>query len=342
MYQDLLNTMKGFFKSATKPSVLLVTSALMTGCGGNGLGSGTDADANTDLTIGISDSPVENAKEVVIQIESITLEREGDDIVFDEFEGGSETASVDLLAFQGTSQFSIISNEEVPTGNYSNFIIDINDGGIEESYLIDDEDVTHEIKVPSGRLRLGAFSLDDPDNEALTVEFSLRKALAERPGNSPDGFNLKPRGVRLVNNNGISSLSGSVDSELFDTDDNCADKTEPTNGNVIYLFENHNLNPAQLSDIYDPDVDQGVTTINPFDAVSATQNDETSVWEYEFGFLPAGNYTLVFSCNAENDNPETHDGFELPIPNDQLVQVIIEENTNNICNLPIADNDCGS
>ena len=321
--------------------VTAITTAIA-GCGGNGLGSGTDAEANTDLTIGISDAPVESANEVVIEIESIRLQRAGEDVIFETFTGDQETITVDLLDYQGSAQLTLINSEEVPTGDYTDFILEINDNGIEESYLLDDEGVQHSINVPSGNLRLGSFSLTDGDNESLIIEFNLRKALAERPGSSPDGFNLKPRGVRLVNDRDLSTLSGTVDSDLFDTDDSCSDKTDPTVGNVVYLYQGHNLDVASLGDVFDPDEEPDATLQNPFEAVTVTQNDQTLDWEYEFGFLEAGNYTLAFSCNAEGDNPELLDELEIPLPVEQVIQITLEENQNAACDLPITDDECFS
>ena len=46
--------------------------------------------------------------------------------------------------------------------------------------------------------------------------------------------------------------------------------------------------------------------VAPFAVASLVQNALTANWEYVFGFLPAGDYTLAFACNTASGLLEMH------------------------------------
>ncbi|MCH8884926.1 MAG: hypothetical protein IIA41_15715 [SAR324 cluster bacterium] len=41
---------------------------------------------------------------------------------------------------------------------------------------------------------------------------------------------------------------------------------------------------------------------------------------YLFSYLPAGDYTLAFSCNAFDDNPDFDDHILIPAPEEELIE----------------------
>jgi hypothetical protein len=84
----------------------------------------------------------------------------------------------------------------------------------------------------------------------------------------------------------------------------------------------------QLSDDGRPD-----EAIEPFAAASVVEDGE-GLWSYTFAYLPAGDYTLAFSCDAQNDDPELFDGVTLPFPVDQIIERSAQTSGIN-CNFPI-------
>jgi len=146
--------------------------------------------------------------------------------------------------------------------------------------------------------------------------------------------------VRLVNEQLAVTLEGSVDSALFNTAPECAGKLVPTEGNVVYLYAGHDLS-GQLADAFDPDVANGVpaSAINPYAAVNVYQEIDNS-WHYHFGYLPAGDYTLAFSCNAEDDYADTYDDITIPLPATQRAEVTLTARQQAQCNLPISGGLC--
>ncbi|WP_101758126.1 DUF4382 domain-containing protein [Oceanicoccus sp. KOV_DT_Chl] len=340
-------TMKVFSVSA----LLLLLSACGGSSGGESftIGNGNPPDLEPgEVTIGISDAPVDDVKEVVIEIDRIIFRKSGeDDVVVDTFSSDdvtppvvdADTIQINLLDFQGTNQAIVIEGLELEDGEYSNIILEILDEDLGNSYVVELDDTQKLIKVPSDKLQLGKFTVTGEVEQTFTIEFNLRQSLVYKPG--PDEYNLKPRGVRIQNNSGDTSLSGTVASDLFDTESPCDEKTEPTSGNVVYLYEGHGLTVANLADMYDPDEDDDVpsSAIAPFIAEGLTESG--GVWQYKFAFLPAGEYTLVFSCNAADDDPEIFDELELPLPEDQIIELTLTGGSGLTCNLPVSDDECG-
>ena len=330
-------------------SKLLTASALgllLTACGGSSggesftIGNGKPPAPDPGVvSIGFSDAPVDDVKEVTIEVDTITFRKSGeDDVVVDTFTipelnlVDAETFQINLLAYQGSSQLLVIKDIELEDGEYSDIILDILDEDSEKSYVLELDDERKIIKVPSDTLKLGSFEVTGEETQTFTLEFNLRESLVYKPG--PDEYNLKPRGIRIQNNSDDSSLSGNVDSSLFDTETDCATKPDPLKGNVLYLYEGHELTVANLVDTYDPDEaeDLPANAIAPYTSV-VVGNDGA----YTFAFLPEGDYTLVFSCNAAEDDPEEYDELELPLPEEQIVELTLSAGSDLSYNLPVPE-----
>ncbi len=326
--------------------------AFLSACGGSGGGSnfiGVSAGSNKtgSISVGISDAPVDDVKEVVVEIDKITFKKAGkDDVVVDRFTSSDlnisdvDSFQIDLLEYRGSNQAIVINDITLPAGKYTDMVLSILDEDLNKSYVIENDDERKVIKVPSDTLKLGAFTVDADGEQTFTIEFNLRQAMTFTPGSS-DTYNLKPRGIRLQDNNGDRTISGMVDSSLFDTEAPCDAKAEPTVGNVVYLYEGHNLNVNNLADVFDPS-ESGpavpANAIEPF-ATTAVVANGTNQWRYSFAFLPAGDYTLAFSCDAANDDPEDYDGLTLPFPSSQLIE-LSTGSLSAVCDLPIDDDGC--
>ena len=74
-----------------------VLAMLILACGG----SGSSGEVfNREISFGIPDAPVEELESVTITIESMTLNREGeDDVVIETFDGDLERITIDLLDY---------------------------------------------------------------------------------------------------------------------------------------------------------------------------------------------------------------------------------------------------
>lgn len=336
----------------------LLLLPLLTACGGSEggsnfvLGASNEPDPPGTLSMGISDAPVDDVSAVVITIERITFERSGDDVVVETFTSADnelgvteqETFQVDLLKWQGSSQASLFDEMEIAAGDYSNVVLSIIDDDVTSSYVTELEgNIDRLIDVPSSELRLGGITVDSEGFRKYTIEFSLRKSMTYLPGS--EEYILKPRGVRVQDNAADAKISGSVNSLIFNEESPCAEKVDPEVGNVVYLYEGIGLATDDLADLYDPDDSSNVvldSTVEPFDAVAVIDVDNDGNWSYEFGFIPAGDYTLVFYCNAEGDDAEIYNDVTLFSPTDQITELTVGGGANQSCPLPIDSNgNCG-
>jgi len=292
------------------------------------------------FSLGVSDAPVDNAEEVVITIDSVTFKGDGlEDAVFDTFNNEAEgivdadTVTIDLLQFQGSAQLTILEGAEIPVGQYNQTIISVIDQDVELSYVTELGGAKKPIKVPSDNLKLGGISFEDSaENQALTVEFSLRKSLTYKPG--PDEYNLKPTGVRIVDASETGTIVGIVDIDTINQDISCIADTH-----LIYLYQGIGLNSDNLADSFD--TEQGASApdnaIAPFDTVAPSFDNDSNSYRYEFGFIPVGDYTLAYACNTgENgDEPDDYDGITIPNPVNQLTEVNVAIDTETVQDFPI-------
>ncbi|MEW6989079.1 DUF4382 domain-containing protein [Colwelliaceae bacterium 6441] len=333
---------------ATRFFSISFLSCFLISCGGSD--SSTEAPnttppaaiTDTTFTLGISDAPVDNADEVVITIESITFTRDGDDVVFDTFSNESEgivdaeTVMLDLLQFQGSAQFNILENATIPIDNYNQVIINVLDEDSTLSYVTELDGSIKSIKVPSDNLKLGGIAITgDSENQQFTVEFNLRKSMTYKPGK--EEYNLKPTGVRIVNNDETGIIAGNVDLDAINTDINCMAGTH-----LIYLYQGTDLDMSLLADTFDSEnTDNGApdSAISPFDAVTPTLDIDTNNYTYEFGFVPTGEYTLAYACNtSENgDDPDFYDEIIVPNPASEIIEIEVEGNETTNQNFPISD-----
>ena len=61
---------------------------------------------------------------------------------------------------------------------------------------------------------------------------------------------------------------------------------------------------------------------------------------YLFSYLPAGNYTLAFSCDATEDLPEYDDDIIIPSPEGELVEVVMSPGERWVCDFTIGEDGC--
>jgi hypothetical protein len=336
--------MKRFLRVAA-----FASACLLTGCGGGGGGGGETAAPGTGkVSFGVSDAPVDDASHVVITVDKVTLRRDGAaDVVVDRFSipalhlTNADTFQIDLLDYRNGARLLVIDNLEVPAGTYSQLVLHVLDEDVNYSY-VDTVNGRTPIKLPSGDLKLGGLNVNVGGVYTYTLDFDLRRSMTYNPG--PDRYILKPRGVRIVDEALAARLGGVVDHGLFNTVAPCSSKVDPTVGNVVYLYQGHGLDRTRLADSFDPTLPGASfpsAALEPFGAANVSQALDGS-WHYMFGYLPAGDYTLAFSCAAEGDFADTYDGITLPLPSDQWAEITLAAGQNATCGLPFASGLCAA
>lgn len=324
------------------PGLLLPLLLLPGGCScGFDCNDNDSNDGPAILTLGFSDSLPEDLKEVVIKVTAITLRRSGgEDIVVDDFTltiGGREYVNVkdfqvNLLNYQGSEQLVVIKDLEIGAQRYSGVSIAIESGDNSNSYVKTDEDIQVALSVPGGSLDLGELRLAS-GAQAYTVEFALAQALEFQ--SSPESYRLTTTGIRMENNRTAATLSGQIDKTLFDSVPECREKPDPEKGNRIYLYPKNDLSIDNLADVFTDasETTPPVTAAAPFAVASIRKDSFTGVWTYAFGHLPAGAYTMAFSCNTAEDDSVQWDDLNIPLPTSQIYRIDLAESEPAVCNL---------
>ncbi len=257
----------------------------LTACGG---GSSSGGGSSTgQLSLAITDAPVDEADAVVVAFDSV--EFQGPERTTLELD---ETATINLLDFQNGESFTLVDAETLPAGEYQFIRLGIN----EDDTYIEVAGEQFPLTVPSGSqsgLQLNrGFTLAAGGVSQFTIDFDLRKSITMQGNGS---YRLRPT-LRIVDNLEVGSIAGTVSDSLI-TDVNCNNGDNNDIGNVVYLYSGLD---ASVIDVQDLETD-------PLASTNATFNSETSAYEFTLAFVEAGDYTLAFTCDAVLDDPEVDD-----------------------------------
>lgn len=265
---------------------LFAVSALaagVTACGGGGSGS----DSTGTVSFGITDAPATNLSNVTVAFTEIQLKPNDGDWVSFPLEGFE---TVNMLDLQGGISAPLITDEEVPAGDYAQIrlIVDTENSFVTRT---DTGDTQYTLAVPSGEqsgLKLqGDFVVAADTSTSFTIDFDVRKAVVDPQGGALADFMLKPA-LRLVNNLEVGSIAGTVDgSTVIQVE--CADPT--TNDGMVYVYQDSDATTGDLGSENEPLLTAPVA----FDA-------DASEYSYTAAFLVAGNYTVSYTCDADDND----------------------------------------
>jgi hypothetical protein len=295
------------WSSIVRVGLALGLGAIITACGGGGGDDGMGR-----LSLAVTDAPVDEARAVVIQFSGVAFKREG---------MGPETVTdldpsprqIDLLQFQNGRAAVLLDNVPLQAGRYEWLrLIVNNEPNVRDSFLTLDSGAECELRVPSGAesgLKLNrGFTLPADGSVALTVDFDLHKSIHAPPGQRGSGldctqaFLMRPT-LRLVDNANVGAIAGQVDATLVT--EGCLPK--------VYVFVGADAAPDDIEEStpVTPDLDPLlVATVNVVNG--ATQYD------YRAGFVPAGTYTVAFTCG--DDDPTDDDTLTFSVPQNATVQ----------------------
>ena len=324
------------------PGLLAMMAVLgLQGCGCGFDCSGSPKNSPATLNLGFSDAPVDDAREVVLEVSAITLRRAAaDDVVVETFTIPSlgvtdaESFQVDLLDYYGFAKVLVIQDLELPVGVYSAIVLSVIDGDSNNSYVLQNDGSRKILDVTSSELVLPGFTLTS-GSSTFIVEFSLAQALLFN--SVSDSYQLTASGARVQQESTAAAVKGQVDAALFDLQAPCDAKADPLLGNSVYLYSGINLVQTNLADIFTPASSNAIPAdaIAPYAVVRVVADNVNGGWVYSFAYLPAGDYTLAFTCAAEDDAPVDYNGLAIPFPTDQVYEVKLLEGATLSCDLAV-------
>ena len=253
-------------------------------------------ESKSEVTMGVTDAPVDSATRVVVQFTGIEFKRQGEfENVIEEFD---EPRQIDLLALQGSNQELLIEDFEVPAGDYS-FVrlhVDAN-RGVEDSFIELDDGSIHSLFIPSGSqsgLQLnGPFTLEADAATAFTIDFDLRKSVTA-PEGQQDYF-LRPT-LRIVTVAQAGHIEGTATLSQLQ-EENCSNDLAADTGSAVYVYQGTDVEPD----------DVGGSGPQPVSSGLVTMDSSTGEFGFEVGFLLEGSYTVALTCQASDDDPEQDD-----------------------------------
>lgn len=282
---------------------LSALAAAVAACGGGG--SSSDSGETGTVSFGVTDAPATEFSNVTVAFTEIRLKPEDGDWISFPLDGFEDQ---NLLELQGGVSAPLITDEEVPAGNYTELrlIVDTDNSFVK---LESEGDSTYTLAVPSGEqsgLKLkGDFIVAADTSTDFTVDFDVHKSIVTPQGNSLADYLLKPS-MRLVNNLEVGSISGLVDyaqinsTRGVDDTENAQEDCAPNYEGAAYVFAGADAQPSDLNVNND--------TGNPLLVLPVAPDDQSSLYTYTAGFLPAGEYTVSYSCQL--DDNETDDALE--------------------------------
>ncbi|MGJ8668538.1 MAG: DUF4382 domain-containing protein [Oceanococcus sp.] len=245
------------------------------------------------VNIDLSATPPEDVDSAILQIKTVRLLGENANTqsfdLADNFE-------INLLTIDRGSARRLLSDKKIPAGNYSGIELVLEaESDTLDSYLSKDGENTSLI-VRAGRDTQAdnSFRIKDEENSTITLHFDLRSSLL-RDASADGDRELIPQ-LRLVDNEDSGTLSGDVATALLEQQ-GCDDDNDPSLGEVVYVFSGNSITIDELDG---QNAEPISTALISRDAANA---------DYIAAFLPAGNYTVAVSCNADLDDPLQDDGI---------------------------------
>lgn len=245
----------------------------------------------------VADAPVDDADRVVVQFTGVVLHRsDGETETFD----FASPKSIDLAAQVEGATALLLDGTGMDEGSFSSIQLKVSaDGSGTDSFvdvdgtltplLLDDADVS--------RLRVArSFSVERLEETRLVIDFDLRKSV-HKPDAAGEPYDLRPS-LRAVDPEDTGAVSGTVSAALAG-----AAGCRP----AVYAYTGFGVTP-----------DDAGSALPPY--ASTIVRLSSSAFAYRIAFLPAGNYTVAFTCEAASDDPELDDDITFENAQDATVR----------------------
>ncbi|WP_413472211.1 DUF4382 domain-containing protein [Shewanella baltica] len=299
----------------SKNALTMTLVGLLFGCGG-----GSDSEVPSlqmaTFNLGVSDNPAD-AQSVKIAFKQVVLKNNSGSYSFNVMPNG-EHKVVDLLEFQGSAVETLVSGQSIAVGEYQMCIYIKNStvANGDSSHVQTMDGAMHGL-VTNSNGSCGGVGAEDSDtgrlffNQKFTItagvnsfvaEFDLHKGMQDPHGHMAY-WTLKPTSVQMHNQADVGSIKGVVGASVMEGCEVAAGGSEFAP--AVYLYPS-NTSLLQMADFRASA--NTATEIAPIAAArvheSTDANGQVVGHHYEFGFVVAGDYSLGYTCLAQNDDPD--------------------------------------
>jgi len=252
----------------------------------------------------LTDAPVDSAANVVVDIIAIqAIPQNGSPITYT----FPEPQQIDLLQLQQGLSTPLLYDWNLPPGRYIGLNIFVGaDPTVPDSYIILNNGNQYPLvplqPVNSASCGLPCantaeltvrtpFTIASNENDAYVIDFDARKSVL--PPSTPGGtqYLLQPEG-RMVGILNSGNILGVVPNSLI----------TPGCNPATYIFAGTNASPTDINNNAPP-------ATQPVTESAVTLNSNAGEYQFTGAFLPAGQYTLAFTCQANLDNPNSTDNI---------------------------------
>ncbi len=278
--------------SGGNPSASGPVSSMTQGVTVSSSDSSAVSSSSPRLTLRVTDAAIDDAVALVLRIS---------DIEFRKTSGGWIRFSLptsqpfNLLQLQGTRTADVLQNVPIDADDYDEIRL-VLDGTPMANYIDLGPGGMRDLFVPSGSssgLKIkGDFTVSATGTTDLIADFDLRQSVRVNGGGR---YRMDPV-VRLVEADSVGHIRGIVSDALLSAP-SCSDTNADTY-NAVYVFAGHNATPHDINDNGDP---------LPVATASIAWDADEAAYLYEVAYLPAGDYTVTMTCNADLEDLDDDD-----------------------------------
>lgn len=267
------------------PPILLTGVLALTACGG-----GESGGATGQVSVGVTDAPVDEATAVMMEFDSIELKpADGERLVFPLGTDGP----INVLDLQNGVREMLLEGVTVPAGQYNYIRLSVAEDAQSSPSIEFQDGSVFPLTVPSSEqsgLKLNrGFVVPVNGLADFTVDIDLRRSIHEVQNGLGTEYIMRPT-LRLVQTNTTGSISGTVDGTLASAD-NC----DP----VVYVYEGSGVTPDDMG-----------SAVEPVTSATVTMDEATGEYHYSASYLVEGAYTVALTCAAAADAPDTDDDIQ--------------------------------
>lgn len=238
------------------------------------------------ITVDLTDGPTDGVQEVVLDITHVALRTDDGDIVRYALE---EPGPVDVLALRNGETFRLVREREIDPDRYTGIALDFDSSG---SFVTRDDGGQVTVNPPASRVFADLdLAVGEWESERLVLDLNLRFSLVD---NGSGTYDLAPV-VRAVRPFEAGTVTGLVAATFVESTGCQAGRAAGT-GVAVYAFDGSGVTPNDYT---------GQASLIDADDVEADL--ASGEYRYELHFLPAGDYTLALTCQADADDPTSDD-----------------------------------